>query len=566
MSKNAFFKHELQLHDTRKEQRDEARSTATHPANRRSSRPAPPCSLFCALHLPPPLNAAMPAEKLPIRLPLIKVMFLVGGFVMHVCSSFRRAFLVNKFAFKNTEFALFMAFSYPISFLAGLLWSNLHRKSSSQFRCLTVASVAACVFFMATAITGFSRLATALCMFGYVASMAAIMPITCILCFQSLKDRTFFGQNFILALGGTVVMPPIVRYVCGMREGGVAASWAPLYALALLMHVFYVGVLRLISHWHATDEDAVCFKENIYLSDVNRSAAEDESAGDAADIPIYFTNTPYSTDMAGSSFSRGSPLSSSVSSASIKKRSRLRRTLSSSVFGADSLLNNTRFMAIVLCGFMVSISTHMMKILLPSFLEDFVKVGGTVESLVASVASAAELAAIVAFPYVAREFSYAAIFLASVSFYFAHMTSYLLLPGLCVRIVERAQIATLFLLFAPLKGLAAGLLQCTAPILISAVTPKRSNGQRLYSAVVSMLAGFVAGIFGYAISEDAMPSTRPGAVLSPVNSGLVFRHCFGWSFVALLFAFYIFVVKRPGHARSYDFKYEALFIDNMYAD
>ena len=142
------------------------------------------------------------------------------------------------------------------------------------------------------------------------------------------------------------------------------------------------------------------------------------------------------------------------------------------------------------------------------------------------------------------------------------MTCFSLLPASALtttsassKFFTAGKVTFTFVLFAPLKGIASGLLNCSSSLLVSTITRKNSAAQKIYSAVVSMLAGSIAGLYG------AWIASRSDSIVQ--ETWLVFRHCFLWCFIAFLASVYVFLMeKEEGSNRNENFRYEALLFEN----
>jgi MFS family permease len=465
---------------------------------------------------------------------LIRGLFLTSGFVLNVCSAHRRAFLTGFHGLSHADFSLFSSFCYPVSFLAGLWWTAWHRKKRDAFALLQCASLAGLAFFLATSLpfVAANRAFVFLCMFSYVGCMAGLMPVICIECFDSLKDRRYFGQNLMLAYVGNVFMALLIRIVCPKAKIG-SGNWSRLYFVALATHLCYLASLSLMKSHSSFIHSA---KEHEALA--NEEEQENEP------LPIFFQNTPWETNMSGSSFSS--------SARTLKK-------LPLAGVSTEKLWENSRYLCILTCGFFVSLSTNLMKIALPTFLEEHLKMRSWMESFVSTLGTGAEFAILLAFPKISNSYSYQGLFLISVSLYFLYLSLFCVVGKLGIGLELQL---LLYSLNVPLKGASLGLMQCVAPLCISQECGKRSNGQKVYSAVVSMAAGFIAGLFGYWIAVNNRTFD--------LESSAVFRHCIFWCFVALLIAVWMFLF-RDGEARAKkisanSFRYEALLIDNLYSE
>lgn len=462
---------------------------------------------------------------------LIRGLFLTSGFVLNVCSAHRRAFLTAFHGLSHADFSLFSSFCYPVSFLAGLWWTSWHRKRRDPFALLQSASLLGLLFFLASGIplVAGCRSLVFLCMFAYVGCMAGLMPVICIECFDSLKDRRYFGQNLMLAYVGNAVMAAVIRFICPK-----GASWGRLYFVALSVHLAYFGALTAMKTHSA----------------FTSTAKEREALGEEVEnepLPIFFQNTPWESNMSGSAFS-------SSTSRAFKKQP-------FATLPSERLWENSRYLCILVCGFFVSLSTNLMKIALPTFLEEHLKMRSWMESIVSTVGTGAEFAILLAFPKISNSFSYQGLFLISVSLYFLYLSMFCVVGKLGIGLDFQL---LLYALNVPLKGASLGLMQCVAPLCISQECGKRSNGQKVYSAVVSMAAGFIAGLFGYWIAV----SNRT----FDLESSAVFRHCIFWCFVALVGALWMFLFRPEGpgaagkRASGSSFRYEALLIDNLYSE
>lgn len=502
----------------------------------------------------------------PLDLWLIKCLFLLAGLTLNICTTFRRAFMTSYFGLSNAQFSLFMSISYPVSFGAGLAWTLAHKRSDSQFNTIKYASVGALACFLSTfVVPSEAKLLLCLLMLGYVGFCSAIIPIICILCFQTLKDRTYFGQNFVFSVAGSLLMTQVVQFTCRVSSKGIS-RWFFIYPLSAAVHALFLIGVGFVERKHRGEGG------KIYISTTNndteslgggKDSGEFEEQNDLEsnpssvqqDQPVCFDNSPYASNLSGSSFAftkRSNPFSL-VGSGSQRPKTEFSTP-------RQSLLHNKRFLAVVGCGFLVSLSSNLMKILLPSYLEDYVHVNPLVESFIHTGSSIAEFLIMITFPWISRQLSFQSCFLSAVSLYFLYMTCFSMLPTSVLLKSSSGSVATgqrivlMFILCAPLKGIASGLMNSSSSLLVSCITGKNSGAQKVYSAIVSMFAGFIAGLYGFwlALETDSLA----------VETSLVFRHCFLWCFVALMFSFYVFLLEKPGSAcRNQNYRYEALLLD-----
>lgn len=456
--------------------------------------------------------------------------------MLNVCSSSRKRFMTSHFQITEAQFCLFSAFAYPVAFGAGLLWSNLHKNlcKKSYFFTLYLSTVLGLVFFLSTSLVPEYSRVSCMLMYLYVACMSCAIPVLCGECFKVLgAEKALFGRSFVFALLGNVFVGPAVKWLCE------DLNWRRLYQLATVLHaVFFAALLY-------TD----CSARGPPLAASKRMATDSTGHRQADPALAYFEGTVFAPTLAGSSFSqRESP------GAFILK-----------------IFQNLRYLAVLGCGFSISLSSQIMKLSVPSFLEESAKLSNLASSALNVIGTGSEFALLLLFPGLLKFYSLVDCFVAAIACYFGHAFIHLLV-AIMLRGSSSIHTCSILLVFgAPLKGAAISLIQSTAPLLISSLLSDSSSpghsslGQKFYSASFSVLAGFIAGLISYrwACSSRADPI-------------FVFKNCVLWSFLAVAFVCYAFSVasptansssgKRAKKPLAVNHRYEALVIDNLYGE